>query len=113
MIRTKAHDRNGHHFSSDPDVQGSYLVDGLAYDSTDDSLVLRAGLESEHLPLLSGNGRKAYWEPFLNIVRPKDENGGSESDISGVVVGSAKTHCTSVATKGSGARIVRIHKIVR
>ena len=91
-----------------PDVQGSYLVDGLAYDATDDSLyyVPDSNQNIYHFSLGSDGSPPGT---LLNIVRPKDDEGRSESDISGVVVGSDDTLYIG-RNKGSGARIVRIHK---
>ena len=92
-----------------PDVGGSYIVDGLAYDSADDSLyyVPDSNPNVYHFSL-GTDGRPMG--TLLNIVRPKDEDGQSESDISGVVVGSDDTLYIG-RNKGSGARIVRIHKV--
>ena len=91
-----------------PDVQGSYLVDGLAYDSSDDSLyyVPDSNQNIYHFSL-GTDGRPIG--TLLNIVRPKDIEGQSDSDISGVVVGADDTLYIG-RNKGSGARIVRIHK---
>ncbi len=91
-----------------PGVQGSYLVDGLAYDSTDDSLyyVPDSNQNIYHFSLGSDGHPIGT---LLNIVRPKDVKGSSANDISGVVVGSDDTLFIG-RNKGSGARIVRIHK---
>ena len=95
-------------FQFNPDVQGSYLVDGLAYDPADDSLyyVPDSNPNIYHFSL-GTDGRPLG--TLMNIVRPKDDEGRSESDISGVVVGSQDTLYIG-RNKGDMARIVRVHK---
>ena len=95
-------------FQFRPDVRGSYLVDGLAYDPADDSLyyVPDSNQNIYHFSLGTDGRPKGA---LLNVVRPKDVGGSSESDISGVVVGSEDTLYIG-RNKGSAARIVRIHK---
>ena len=91
-----------------PDVEGSYIVDGLAYDSTDDSLYYVPDSNPNIYHFSLGTDGQPIGT-LLNIVRPKDVDGSSESDISGVVVGSNDTLYIG-RNRGSGARIVRIHK---
>ena len=91
-----------------PDVKGSYLVDGLAYDSTDDSLYYVPDSNPNIYHFSLGTDGQPLGT-LLNTVRPKDKSGDTESDVSGVVVGSADTLYVG-RNKGSGARIVRIHK---
>ena len=95
-------------FQFRPEVQGSYLVDGLAYDPTDDSLYYVPDSNSNVYHFSLGtNGRPLG--TLMNTVRPRDRKGNTESDISGVVVGSEDTLYVG-RNKGSGARIVRIQK---
>lgn len=91
-----------------PGVQGSYLVDGLAYDSGDDSLYYVPDSNQNIYHFSLGTDGHPIGT-LLNIVRPKDVRGSSDNDISGVVVGSDDTLYIG-RNKGSGARIVRIHK---
>ena len=95
-------------FQFRPGVQGSYLVDGLAYDSSDDSLYYAPDSNPNIYHFSLGTDGRPLGA-LLNTVRPKDRNVNAESDVSGVVVGSEDTLYIG-RNKGSGARIVRIHK---
>ena len=73
-----------------PGVLGSYLVDGLAYDPTDDTLYYAPDSNPNvyHFSLGGGN------EPLgtlMNILAPKNPDGQTHYDISGIVVGAGDT----------------------
>ena len=95
-------------FQFRPDILGSYIVDGLAYDPADDSIyyVPDSNQNIYHFSL-GTDGRPVG--TLLNTVRAKDEQGNTESDVSGVVIGSEDTLYIG-RNEGSGARVVRIHK---
>ena len=95
-------------FQFNPNVQGSYLVDGLAYDPGDDSLYYVPDSNPNVYHFSLGTGGRPLGT-LLNIVRPKDDSGQSENDISGIVVGSQDTLYIG-HNSGDSATIARVHK---
>jgi uncharacterized repeat protein (TIGR01451 family) len=74
----------------DAGVGGSSLVDGLAYDGSDDTLYFSPDADCfvHHFSLGTGGNPLGT---LLNTITPKNAAGGSDCSVSGVTVGSGNT----------------------
>ena len=73
-----------------PGVLGSYMVDGLAYDASDDTLYYSPDSNPNVYRFSLGD----YGEPLgtlMNIISPRNSDGQTNYDVSGVMVGTDNT----------------------
>ena len=96
-------------FQFHPNVSGSYMIDGLAYDVGDDTLyyVPDSNLNVYHFSL--GTGTNPPLGTLMNVVTPRNAAGQADGALSGVVVGLDNTLFIG-RNKNSKAEILRIHK---
>ncbi len=87
-------------FQFSPNVSGLPLVDGLAYDGSDDTIYYSPDVNC-NVYHLTPNGT------LLNTVTPKDANNISDCSVSGVVVGAGNTLYIG---RNGAAEIRRINK---
>ncbi len=78
-------------FQFNPGVGGSGLVDGLAYDASDDTLYFSPDVNLNVYHFSLGTGGNPALGTLMNTVTPKNAAGVADGAVSGVVVGSDNT----------------------
>jgi Ca2+-binding RTX toxin-like protein len=78
-------------FQFNPNVGGIGLIDGLAWDSSDDTLYHSPDIDCSVYQFSLGTGGNPPLGTLMNTVTPKNAGGVADCDVSGVAIGSANS----------------------
>lgn len=94
-------------FQFNPNVGGSVLIDGIAWDTNDDTVYLSPDTDLNVYQFSLGTGGNPPLGTLMNTVAPKNENGDADGLVSGVAIGADNTLYVG---RNGAAEIRRVNK---